>query len=168
VERRERQWEKGVDVGSIRAHSLQYSHTGYIVNGYIQGGSTSPAEAGARDTEAGVSVDVVLTGEYPGDGKPKPVVLPDPAEAAVRRRGVALLPLPKLIELKLTSGMSAPHRLKDLADVLELIRPACPDARDEGFPRCVGKSEVRGAVAGCPNAGARVTFRVSSRLGCGR
>jgi hypothetical protein len=35
---------------------------------------------------------------------------------------VALLPLPKLIELKLASGLSAPHRLKDLADVLELIR----------------------------------------------
>jgi 16S rRNA C1402 (ribose-2'-O) methylase RsmI len=30
--------------------------------------------------------------------------------------------LPKLIELKLASGMSAPHRLKDLADVLELVR----------------------------------------------
>jgi hypothetical protein len=30
--------------------------------------------------------------------------------------------LDKLIELKLASGMSAPHRLKDLADVLELIR----------------------------------------------
>jgi hypothetical protein len=27
-----------------------------------------------------------------------------------------------LIELKLASGMTAPHRLKDLADVQELIR----------------------------------------------
>jgi hypothetical protein len=27
-----------------------------------------------------------------------------------------------LIELKLASGMTAPHRLRDLADVLELIR----------------------------------------------
>ena len=35
---------------------------------------------------------------------------------------VRLLPLPKLVELKLASGMTAPHRLKDLADVLELIR----------------------------------------------
>jgi hypothetical protein len=35
---------------------------------------------------------------------------------------VALLPLPRLIELKLASGMTAPHRLKDLADVLEVIR----------------------------------------------
>lgn len=77
---------------------------------------------GLRDTEAGVDVDVVLAGEYPGDGKPKAVVFPDPAEAAVRGRRIALLPLDKLIELKLASGISAPHRLKDLADVLELIR----------------------------------------------
>jgi hypothetical protein len=28
------------------------------------------------------------------------------------------------VELKLASGMSAPHRLKDLADVLELVRVA--------------------------------------------
>jgi hypothetical protein len=47
-----------------------------------------------------------------------------PGSRGLRVRGqrVALLPLPKLIELKLASGMSAPHRLKDLADVLELVR----------------------------------------------
>jgi len=33
-----------------------------------------------------------------------------------------ILPLPSLIELKLASGMTAAHRLKDLADVLEVIR----------------------------------------------
>jgi len=42
--------------------------------------------------------------------------------AAVRGRRVALISPDKLIELKLASGMSAPHKLKDLADVLELIR----------------------------------------------
>ena len=81
-----------------------------------------PGSRGLRDVEAGVNLDVVLSGDYPGDGKPKPVAFPDPAEAAVRGRGVSLLPLPGLIELKLASGMSAPHRLKDLADVLELVR----------------------------------------------
>jgi hypothetical protein len=40
----------------------------------------------------------------------------------VRGERVALLPLPRLIELKLASGMTAPHRLKDLADVIEVIR----------------------------------------------
>jgi transcriptional regulator GlxA family with amidase domain len=35
---------------------------------------------------------------------------------------VHFLPLERLLELKLASGMSAPHRLRDLADVLEVIR----------------------------------------------
>src|SRR5213082_1450724 len=78
---------------------------------------------GFRDTENGVNVDVLVAGEFPGDGKPKPVAFPDPA-VAVRSGEIALLPLEKLIELKLASGISAPHRLKDLADVLELIRAA--------------------------------------------
>jgi len=35
---------------------------------------------------------------------------------------VRLLPLERLVELKLASGMSAPHRLRDLADALAMIR----------------------------------------------
>ena len=50
------------------------------------------------------------------------MAFPDPAHAAVRGEHTALLPLPRLIELKLASGMTAPHRLKDLADVIEVIR----------------------------------------------
>ena len=89
--------------------------------GYVE---KFPGSRGLRDTENRVDIDVLLTGGYPGDGKPKPVSFPDPAKVAVRGARVALLPLPKLIELKLASGMSAPHRLKDLADVIELIRAA--------------------------------------------
>lgn len=82
-----------------------------------------PGSRGLRDTALGVEIDVLITGEYPGDGKPKPIAFPDPAtaEAAGSYR---LVSLPQLIELKLASGMTAPHRLKDLADVLELIRAA--------------------------------------------
>jgi hypothetical protein len=42
----------------------------------------------------------------------------------VRGAKLALLPLPGLVELELASGMTAPHRLRDLADVIELIRVA--------------------------------------------
>jgi hypothetical protein len=75
-----------------------------------------------RDTEHGVDIDVVLTGSYPDDGKPKAVVFPDPGAVAERGARIALLPLPLLLELKLASGMTAPDRLKDLADVQEVIR----------------------------------------------
>lgn len=75
-----------------------------------------------RSTVDGVSIEVMTTGEYPGDGKPKPVSMPEPTEAAVKIDGINFLSLEKLIELKLASGISAPDRLKDLADVQELIK----------------------------------------------
>ena len=75
-----------------------------------------------RATEENVSIDVMLAGEYPGDGKPKPIAIPDPKTAAVEIDGVRFVTLEKLIELKLASGMTAPDRLKDLADVQELIK----------------------------------------------
>ena len=37
-------------------------------------------------------------------------------------KGLQIATLEKLIELKLASGMTAPDRLKDLADVQELIK----------------------------------------------
>jgi hypothetical protein len=83
-----------------------------------------PGRKGLRDTEHGVSIDVLIAGEFPGDGRPKPVAFPDPAEAAIEGERFRILTLPKLVELKLASGMTAPHRLKDLADVLELVRAA--------------------------------------------
>ncbi len=86
-----------------------------------------PAFAGARqsfrDTETQVRIGIITTGEYPGDGtlRAKAVAFPDPAEASVEIEGVRVVTLEKLIELKLASGASAPHRLRDLADVQDLI-----------------------------------------------
>lgn len=81
------------------------------------------AEKTFRDTTSGVRIDIVTAGEYPGDGLPKPVVFPDPAQPgmAENKEGLQVVTLEKLIELKLASGMSAPHRLRDLADVQDLI-----------------------------------------------
>jgi hypothetical protein len=83
-----------------------------------------PGSKGVRDTENGVVIDVLIAGDFPGDGLPKPVAFPDPALVAVDGERFRILSLPTLIELKLASGMTAPHRLKDLADVLELVRAA--------------------------------------------
>ena len=74
-----------------------------------------------RDVESGVKIEFLIEGDYPGDGKPKPVSFPDPQSVAVEIDGIQCLRLPKLVELKLASG-TAPNRLKDLADVQEMIR----------------------------------------------
>jgi hypothetical protein len=86
-----------------------------------------PAFQGARktfrDTDTGVRIEVLTSGEYPGDGLPKPVAFPDPdlPGVVVEIDGVRVIALDRLIELKLASGLSAPHRLRDLADVQDLI-----------------------------------------------
>lgn len=85
-----------------------------------------PALEGAtkkfRTTAENMTVKIITSGEFPGDGKPKPVIFPNPNENQAEIDGVKTLTLEKLIELKLASGMTAPHRLKDLADVQELVK----------------------------------------------
>jgi hypothetical protein len=126
----------------------------FLGHGYVERFAGS---RGMRDTENGVPIDILITGEYPGDRLPKPVAFPDPATIAVRGRRVALLPLAKLVELKLASGMTAPHRLRDLADVLELIRAAPLPASfvNELDPYVRGKyAELwQAAQAGDPDSG---------------
>jgi hypothetical protein len=99
---------------------LDAFHRELIGLGYV------PAFPGARkrlrSTRDGVTVEIMTTGEYPGDGKPKPVSIPEPSMASIEIHGVQVVTFEKLIELKLASGMTAPHRLKDLADVQELIK----------------------------------------------
>jgi hypothetical protein len=80
------------------------------------------AKKSFRDVETGVEIDILTEGEYPGDGKPKPVSFPNPASASVDVDGIRVVALHRLIELKLASGMTAPDRLRDLADVQELIK----------------------------------------------
>ena len=85
-----------------------------------------PAFEGARkqfrSTSENVRVEIITSGEFPGDGRPKPVSFPDPSEASTEIDGIKTITIEKLVELKLASGMTAPHRLRDLADVQELIK----------------------------------------------
>jgi hypothetical protein len=74
-----------------------------------------------RDAESGVRIEFLVTGDYPGDSKPKPVSFPNPVESAVEIDGMRFLNLPNLIELKLASGMTNPRRGQDLVDVQKLI-----------------------------------------------
>lgn len=104
----------------LTPEGLEAFHREIIGLGYV------PAFPGAkkrlRSTSDGVTIEVMTTGEYPGDGKPKPVSIPEPSAASTEIDGVKVVTFEKLIELKLASGMTAPHRLKDLADVQELIK----------------------------------------------
>jgi hypothetical protein len=93
-----------------------------------------------RTVQENVPIEVITSGEYPGDGLPKPVQFPDPNESFVVIDGVRTITLEKLIELKLASGMTAPDRLKDLADVQELIKAK---SLDESFAERLDSS-VRG------------------------
>ncbi|AGA24598.1 nucleotidyltransferase family protein [Singulisphaera acidiphila] len=82
-----------------------------------------PGSKNLRDAEHGVRIEFLIAGDYPGDGKPKPVAFPDPTEARIEFAGVSYLDLPKLVELKLASGMTGGvARLKDFADVVALIQ----------------------------------------------
>ncbi len=76
-----------------------------------------PGSKNLRDTATGVRIEFLLTGGFPGDGKPKPVSFPDPAGAGVEIDGITYLGLPQIIELKMASGMTNPGRLKDLGNV---------------------------------------------------
>jgi hypothetical protein len=99
---------------------LQKFRNQLVGRGYV------PAFSGAtrefKTSADNVRVEIITAGEYPGDGKPKPVVFPDPGECSEEIAGIRTISLAKLIELKLASGMTAPDRLKDLADVQEMIK----------------------------------------------
>lgn len=104
----------------LDSDGLDRFHSELIGLGY------SPAFQGARkrlrSNNDGTPIEIIAAGEYPGDGKPKPVSFPNPSETSVEIDGVKFPTLEKLVELKLASGMTAPDRLKDLADVQELIK----------------------------------------------
>jgi len=123
----------------LTPEGLEAFHRELVGLGYI------PAFQGAkkrlRSTRDGVTIEVMITGEYPGDGKPKPVSIPEPSTASIEIDGIQVVTFAKLIELKLASGMTVPHRLKDLADVQELIkiRQLQPEFAEQLDPYVRGK-----------------------------
>jgi hypothetical protein len=103
-----------VDVITTR-EGFEAIHQRLIGNGY------EGKRKRIRDVETGIQIDFFTTGEYPGDGKPKAVAFPDPS-ASVELEGLPVIELPKLIELKLASGMTNALRIRDSADVMDLIQ----------------------------------------------
>ena len=112
-----RRFTEDVDI-VVTAEGLRRLHEHLEGLGYLP---LFPGSRGLRDVENGVRIEFLVTGEFPGDGKPKPVAFPAPEDAAIKTAGLPILGLAKLVELKLASG-AAPGRRKDLGDVQELIK----------------------------------------------
>lgn len=103
----------------ITAEGLERFKKRWLGRGYVE---KFQGSRGVKDADTGVGVDFLIAGQYPGDGRPKPVCFPPPASIPRAEEPYRILDLRTLIELKLASGQSAPDRLVDLADVVALIR----------------------------------------------
>lgn len=81
---------------------------------------------GMKDVYEKLKIDVLTTDEKPGDGKSCPFNFPDPANVGQPVGGIwggmKMLDLRTLIELKLASWMTSPHRPRDGDDVIRLIK----------------------------------------------
>jgi len=113
-----RRFTEDVDV-LVDRDGLRTIHEQLAGRGYVP---LFEGSRGLRDAELGVRIEFLVAGEYPGDGEPKPVAFPSPDTVSQDLDGLRCLTLHALIELKLASGISSPDRLKDLADVQELIK----------------------------------------------
>jgi hypothetical protein len=113
-----RRFTEDIDI-LVSGEGLDRLHKQLIGLGYVR---VAPGSRNLRDVETGVKIEFIVAGEFPGDGKPKPVAFPAPEAVVERREGVKVINLKSLIELKLASGMTAKGRLQDLADVQRLIQ----------------------------------------------
>ena len=73
-----RRFTEDIDV-LVSGKDLDKLHEQLIGRGYVR---VAPGSRNLRDVETRVKIEFVTTGEFPGDGKPKPVAFPDP-EAVV-------------------------------------------------------------------------------------
>lgn len=125
-----RRFTEDVDI-LVTREGLRQLHEALEGLGYI------PPFAGSknlRDVESGVKIEFLVTGDFPGDGKPKPVAFPDPQDVTTVIEGIRFLALPTLIELKLASGMTNPLRGQDIVDVQRLIQiQALPSSMAESL-----------------------------------
>ncbi|MBI4614477.1 MAG: hypothetical protein HY720_12770 [Planctomycetes bacterium] len=103
----------------ITPEGLDRFHACLVGRGYLPRFSGSRKKI--RETTRHVDIDLFAAGER-GGPEALGFVFPDPrGEGFLEVEGLRFPDLAMLVTLKLVSG-AAPHRLKDLADVLELIK----------------------------------------------
>ncbi len=113
-----RRFTEDVDILVTREGLLQL-HEALDGLGYLP---PFPGSKNLRDVASGVKIEFLVTGDFPGDGKPKPVAFPDPQSVTTLIDGIRFIALPSLIELKLASGMTNALRGQDIVDVQRLIQ----------------------------------------------
>jgi hypothetical protein len=69
------------------------------------------------DRTSGITIDILVTGRFPGSGEPGPIPYPNPERVSEVIDKIRVVDLVTLVQLKL-----AARRLKDFADVVDLIR----------------------------------------------
>jgi hypothetical protein len=78
-----------------------------------------------------LNIDILTTDGKPGDGRSCPFNFPHPETVGERFGGIwsgmRMLDLRTLIELKLASWMTAPHRPRDMDDVIQALRLGAAD-----------------------------------------
>lgn len=87
-----------------------------------------------------ITLDILVTGLFPGTGKPGPIAFPDPVDVRETIDKYQVINLETLIQLKL-----AARRYQDFADVVSLISA---NKLDESFAERLHKS-VRGDYIEC-------------------
>jgi hypothetical protein len=113
-----RRFTEDVDI-LVSKDDLKRIHAELDVRGYVLQHRFSK---NLRDATHNVKIEFLLSGEFPGDEKPKPVSFPGPQDVSFEDDGIWYINLTNLIEMKLASGMTQPDRIKDLADVQQLIQ----------------------------------------------
>jgi len=113
-----RRFTEDVDL-LVTADGLKQIHEALAGLGYVHVFAGSKK---LRDASTGVQIDFLIVGQYPGDGKPKPVLFPDPSVVSIDIDSVRVSRLETLVELKLASGMTSLSRIKDMGDVVEVIK----------------------------------------------
>ncbi len=112
-----RRFTEDVDV-LVTPEGLEAIHANLEGRGYVKPFENS---RNLRDAETGVKIDFLVSGQYPGDGKPGPIEFPVPGNSSVEIDGCQFLNIEEIIQLKLASGQES-HRVGDLDDVQKLIQ----------------------------------------------
>ncbi len=113
-----RRFTEDVDL-LVTEESLKEIHRRLAGLGYRP---THPNSKNLKDTESGVRIEFLVTGRFPGDGKPKSISFPDPVSVSVEVDGIRYANLETLVALKLASGMTGAGRKRDIGDVEQLIQ----------------------------------------------